>query len=534
MFSKQDDLQYSLSGPLTGPLAAIPIKLAKFSALPVATLSGARQFARLMSSRTVQPGYAANAGSNGTTDIDSNTRSSHFNEFGCTVNKLKLMYAGWYCRSTGGTGDADAPNDVTINAAIEYPAGNFSAPVTINLVAGTNQLSTEIVPASPIPAGAQFWVRTYVAVTSGQKWLPGYAINSSLGEASDRNTATDKTVSGTISGSSTGLGPLAIIATAYTGVAPRAFAGFGDSLTEGGTVSIQDIHGNIGTMGFACTGNAPYMNLGRGGLTAANSTASMARRLDALTKAGITDCSVTLGTNDLALGGSLATCETNVQAAFDAIAALGIRVYCNTLPPQVTYSTGKPAVPGVGISVAGWSAAGGASNRGLFNAWLRAGRANVYAIFDVGDQVETSRDSAVWKTDDVASGTRILGTVNATVTGSPTTTVIPTDLTTGSGIGANALSSGGASILFTSGVNNGVVRAILSNTNFGASLTLTAALSSAPAAGDTFTIYRNPYTFEGTHPFATGHNSALSLYYGGAFVLADYISNILFGTNATA
>lgn len=529
-YSNENEKPYSynfLTGHLTGRLTFPTVRA------PSSMVAGLTGVARLMSSRTVQPGYGAATGSNGTTDIDSNTRSSHFNELGVTVNKLKLLYANWYCRSGTTPAEVAGPNDFTVNASIEYPVGVFSASVPVVVTAGNNVFSAEITPSAPIPTGAQFWVRTFVQVTSGQKWQIGYAVNTgaSFLEASDRNTGTDLTQGGTISGSNSGCGPIAIVATNYLGAPAIAFAGFGDSLTEGGSVSIQDIHLNIGPAGFAMTGNAPYMNLGRGGLLTSASAASMAKRLDAMVKAGVTDVIVTLGTNDFQSGGAVATLETDLQTTFDTIAAAGMRVRACTLPPNATFTTGKPPVPNSQVTTS-WSSAGGASKRGLLNAWLRTANNSIYSVVDVGDQVETARDSGLWKTDADTTNARILGPVNATVTGSPTTTVIPTDLVSGYGI--NHFSAHVSAVLFTSGVNNGLIRSVLSNTNNGASLTLSAALPSAPSAGDTMVIYRDPYTFEGTHTQAMGHNSILTTaYYGGSFVVADYIANLFFGRNAT-
>ena len=126
--------------------------------VPVSVGGGGASDAILMSSRTVQPGYGAATGSNGTTDLDSNTRSSHFNDAGVSVTKVKLLLAGWYARSSALPVEVDAPNSVTYVQSIEYPAGTFSADVTTIVAPGDNAPSAEIALSVPIPAFAQFWV----------------------------------------------------------------------------------------------------------------------------------------------------------------------------------------------------------------------------------------------------------------------------------------------------------------------------------------------------------------------------------------
>lgn len=501
--------------------------------------SGAVGF--LMSSRTVQAGFAAMNGSNGTTDLDSNTRSSHWNASGAAVNKLKLIYPGWWYSSNVSPAEQNAPNNFTITCAIEYPAGVFT-PVTIGtIVAGTNTVSSEVTLSTPIPADTQFWVRTYVSVTAGQKWMLGYQINSNRGEACDRNTGIDKTTSGTITGTSNGCGPIAIVATNYSSGTPVStrWAGFGDSSVEGATVSIQDINGNQGFVGHACTSNVPYMNIARGGAAAVATASAMTKRLDIMTLVGITDVVVGMGSNDVISNTGIApsTVTTALQTIYSTITAAGFRVHACPLPPNVT--TSLPSIYGVpGTTTASVWAAGNTSTRAIINQYIRTPNAAIFRFNDTSALVETSLDSGLFKTSaDFTGGSanvRIPPPRPITIQVGSTTTSFNTDLIVGSGVTTNSLSAKLAAVYFTSGVLTGVARVISSNTLYGTVINTASAVASAPSAGDTAIIYEISLTTDGAHTTDTGHNSILALYYGGSWLWSDMLAQYIAGRNATA
>ena len=112
------------------------------------------------------PGWQTGTLSNGT-NTTANSRQPHNNESGAAVTSVQLVYSNWL---TTATSEAANANALTITAAIEYPSGTFTqvkwgGATSTSIAAGVNLVSDACVVS--IPAGAQFWSRTFVSVTSG-------------------------------------------------------------------------------------------------------------------------------------------------------------------------------------------------------------------------------------------------------------------------------------------------------------------------------------------------------------------------------
>ncbi len=375
--------------------------------------------ALLMGSRYNQMGYGGYTGSDGT-DTDSNSRIGSFNETGATVTKLRGYFTNWFANQTN---EQDGYNSITVRAAVEYPAGTFT-PLTFSgassvaiAASGSSSLaeSDEATLATAIPAGAQYWVRTFVSVASGGKWPQGYLIaasgGSGMGEAADFSTGVDRTASGTITNaapSSTrrGYGPVAIKATAFSGSpVAKAFAGVGDSLIMGSTDALDAIasgHGNIGYLGKAVSGSYPYINLGIAGTTAMNNVpANFTRRAALLAKIGVTHIFSDWSINDLTASRTAAQLAGNVSSIAQGFktAVPGVKVIWATLTPYTTSSDGwkTTANQTIRTTPSGAFTGGSSSIRSQFNATLRGGISGVDFVFDAADNAETARDSGVWR-----------------------------------------------------------------------------------------------------------------------------------------
>lgn len=111
--------------------------------------------ALLMGSHFNQRGYNGYVSSDGI-DLNSNTRIGSYNETGATVTKLRAIFANWMANATT---EQDGYNTLTVTAAVEHPAGTFTQ-LQFFGSASVSIPTTGTTLATPIPAGALYWVRT--------------------------------------------------------------------------------------------------------------------------------------------------------------------------------------------------------------------------------------------------------------------------------------------------------------------------------------------------------------------------------------
>lgn len=358
----------------------------------------------LLGSRFNQMGFNGYAGSDGT-DTDSNSRIGSYNETGTSVTKLRAYFANWMANNVS---EQDGVNAITVKAAIEFPAGTFtplafggSATAAIP-ASGSGNLaeSDEVTLTTPIPAGAQYWVRTWVSVSAGQKWPQGYAIATPLGEAADFSTGVDKTTSGTITNATAsanrrGYGPVALKATGFTGApVAKAFAVVGDSLVMGSGDVLDGIttgRGNIGYPAKAFAANYPAINLGIAGTAVRDQlSANFARRGALLSKIGLTHIFMDWGINDLAGSQTLAQVTGNLSAVAGQMKGYvpGAKVIQTTITPYTTGTYLTAAGQAARATPAGVFTGGVGSVRAQVNAAIRAGLSNIDYVFDAADAVE--------------------------------------------------------------------------------------------------------------------------------------------------
>ncbi|MEH3045537.1 SGNH/GDSL hydrolase family protein [Sphingomonas adhaesiva] len=408
--------------------------------------------ALLMGSRHAQPGFNGYTGSDGT-DTDSNARIGSYNETGATVTRLRAYFVNWMATATS---EQDGYNSITVRAAVEYPAGTFTplafggtAAVAIP-ASGTASLaeSDEAVLATPIPAGALYWVRTWVSVASGGRWPQAYLIMASgasgLGDAVDFNTGVDRTQSGTITNATAsatrrGYGPVAVKATGFDGTpVARAFAAVGDSIIMGANDASDPAavgHGNAGYFAKAAAGRYPVLNLGISGTAAMyNLPAAFTRRAALLAKVGVTHVFCDWGINDVSGGRSAAQIQADISTIARGFknAVPGVVVTWTTLTPRTTSTDGFRTAGAQSVHTNSGFVGGSSSPRATVNAALRAGNiVGVDRVFEAADAVEVNaanvptRDGGLW-----ISGNGGAGATSQHLT----TTGATSDVATGDGL----------------------------------------------------------------------------------------------------
>lgn len=388
--------------------------------------------ALLMSGRIVQPGFQGYTGSDGT-DTDSNSRIAAWNETGAAVTKLRVYFPNWMATAVS---ESDAFNTINVTASIEYPAGTFTQLAfggarSVAIANGGLGESDEATLTTAIPADAQFWIWTYVAVAAGGKWPQGYQIRTSAGEAADFTTGVDRTGGAAITNAAPttkrrGYGPGAVKATAFTGT-PRtmAVALVGDSTVMGSTDGSSDTRGNTGYAGRAFASVAPALNLGIAGTKASdNLGANFSRRMALLRKAGITHVYCGYSQNDVAAGRALATMQGNLTSLWQMFADEGWKVIQATSMPRSSSTNGFLTTGGQTAltTPAGAFDGGTGSKRSQLNAWIRTVPSPLYRCFEVSDALEPSRDAGIWRAGD---GSTYLTATSATTDASTTDGIHP-------------------------------------------------------------------------------------------------------------
>ncbi len=458
------------------------------------------------------PGFALAGISNGT-NTTQNGRSSFFNESGKALSSLALMYSGWY---TDGTNEADMPNAYTVSASVEYPSGTFTqvtwgGATSKSVAAGTNETSDMIAVA--IPVNAQFWVRGFVTVTAGQKWpISGSSLSAALGELGEVGVGlSDKTMSGTISGSSGALRPSAIVAPYVAGMKKVSLAVLGDSLAAGSGDGNFDARGNTGGYSRGATGRCPVMTIAVGGTRMQNQVLSgkMDRRMDLLRKAGVTHVLTNWSVNDVSSSRTQAQMQADMLTFWQWMQGLGIKPVQTTLTPKTASTDSWQSLANQTID--SFFTGGSSSIRSLVNANTRGLPAPLFDYVEIANVTESTIDSGKWG---CGSGfSTHLGVVDSWTVGAGSTT---TSVTSNSTKATNYYQFGGA-LVFTSGALSGTRATVSSNTSGGTFTVPT--MASAPASGDTFQAFPSTYgpTNDGTHPNVTSTGSFL----GGHYIMAD-------------
>jgi len=476
---------------------------------------------RNIASNTRAPGANGGAASNGV-DTTANSRTSQVNESGKALTNLALVYSGWRTRASAPS-ETDLPNDYTVTASIEYPSGTFtqvtwSGTTSKVITAGSNIVSDYMAVA--IPAGARFWVRSFVSVTAGGVWPTSGTMHSGSPGLELYQTGTglsDMTMGGTIVGTSQGFRASGFLSRG-TGFKKVSLGVFGDSIASGSGDGVYDTNSNTSWIGRAASGNCPILTTAIVGVTLADNVLNLTRRLDLFQKCGITHVLCAWGANDVAVR-TAPQIQADLTTLYNAIIAAGMK-------PVQTTTTPKSTTADFWYTEAGQTAAAGytggeASVRGVVNNWVRALNAGLYDYIETADNVETARSSSIWKAGNTQTTYLAPNTDVWTVGVGATTTSVPSNSTAA----ADYYRFG--RIKFLTGALAGTMSGQVSGQTVGGTFTVPA-LASAPTAGDTFSAYPQfcNATNDGLHP------NVSSSVFGGHIIMKEVAVPKIQGWNA--
>lgn len=298
---------------------------------------------------TYGSGHNGIAQSNGTTELESNTRQPLINRTGAPITSLKVGYQGF--RADAFVGVVDGNNDVPINVGVEYPAGTVNQALFGGASLGTiplagHLISDEVVLSTPIPAGATYFIRSHALVAAGERMnrrAPNASPNLFSGITSELGTGFgDKSMSGTISGTAQGILCNAVLT--YTDAVTPYFTG--DSLftnnASPGALACRDLNMS------ACVQSII-------GTTAQQQAASgkMTQRIAWAQAIGITHWFFNWGSNDIAGVRSRANLKADVNSIIGQIQAAGIRAVYGTLLPRSSVARSVSSLTSVGTTATG-------------------------------------------------------------------------------------------------------------------------------------------------------------------------------------
>lgn len=312
------------------------------------------------------------------------------------ITALQLTYF-----NAAGSSDAGL-NAVNYKAGIEYPIGSvkpilFAGVRTASVASGAQVVSDSL--NIVIPRGSVFYVRTFVSVTGGNKWVAtGITNNSTWGEGL---TASVDTVDAGGAMVTTGDGNylIAPIVIMSTSIDTPSVIIYGDSIAAGSGEGPPFI-GNRGYLMRGLnrgldSGSIPFANVAYPGESIQGFVGGGAGALRKALPSSVTfrDAIVAYGTNDIVAGRTALQIEADLTTLYTLLAGYGCRVWGVTLLPRTT-STDGWATTGNQTPVAGFAVGG---IRQVVNTWLRTIPAPLTGVIDASDIVETFRNSSFWK-----------------------------------------------------------------------------------------------------------------------------------------
>jgi hypothetical protein len=325
------------------------------------------------------------------------SRAMHYAHPAGAISSLRILWANWCYNSSGA--ELATGNDVTVKASVEYPSGTFTQVLFGGSASGNmangGMLTSDAVNIT-IPAGAQFWVRTYLLPVASPNNIPICTLpaTATVLSTTDGNTnGSDATMSGTIAQSSTAncIRPTVI----FGDVAARnakAYVLAGDSICWGeGDVSTVDAKGGSGYLARALASKASYVKICRQGQGLREVFAGTTR-LQALLLAlrgSYTDMVCQYGVNDLRLRGNVSELQTDMQAYLALY--VGVKTVC-TLPPRTSSTDSWVTTGNQTQQTAPWSL----TNLTSYNDWVRGLPTGVMRVADAADAVMSARNSGLW------------------------------------------------------------------------------------------------------------------------------------------
>ncbi|PPQ39382.1 Lysophospholipase L1 [Rhodoblastus acidophilus] len=310
------------------------------------------------------------------------------------ITSLQVAYASWIGQASNG--ETIAPQSLTFQVAIEYPAGvetrvTWSGTNSNVQSPGQSLLSDAI--AINIPKNATFWLRPLVSTAAGSAGMPytgngdnnGGPIYAAGGDALNCGASVaNQVMGGTIADNQSGqaaIYPVAIVAQTTV----RSVMIAGDS-NGWGYRDVPSQGGDVGVIARSIGPTMAYINASVFG-DSANGLANGHSARAALA-AYVTDVVVQVGINDVSVGYPEATVKANLKTIWASFP--GKPVYQATYPPYSTstdaYKTVDNQTPFANDNV-----------RQDINDWFRmVPDPNLAGVIDLADAVEAYRGSGKW------------------------------------------------------------------------------------------------------------------------------------------
>jgi predicted RecA/RadA family phage recombinase/lysophospholipase L1-like esterase len=331
----------------------------------------------------------------------SSYRSAHWSLRDARIGTLRLVFTNSYLTTTG---EVDGQDDYTIKASVEYNGAvvpvYFSGVRTGTVKIGTHLVSDPV--GISIPAGTQFYVRSFVGVdTAGKKWPVGTASYTTIGEGFSATTDRTDDAAYVSFGAASLFAPTVILGTATAASPSFVLIGSSSAYGQGDTTNGVAPYYDYGYLSRFLSNRYGYVKLTRASDALSFFLADHKRRLALLGTVRPTHVIQQLGSNDVTSSASFATMQTRLQTAWDILASTGAKVIQATMTPVTTSSDSwasqqtKHASNAVRVAV---------------NDWIRSMPAPLSGVLECADAVESARNSGIWKTD----GTAFKWTVDGT------------------------------------------------------------------------------------------------------------------------
>lgn len=329
-----------------------------------------------------------------------NTRTSCYSPRDANVVDIVLGFPGFYSTASG---QANFTTSYAVTAAIEYPAGTFTAVQFSGASSQTVTPGDVIYYSDPtpvyIPAGTQFWVKLYVTWTGGLVAFPlaSFGVCGTSSEWMDYGVGlTDQTQTTTTFtpdlanppfNQGTGFMPQVL---ARTSTRVPVVGMLGDSITQGSGDQTDPTWGAT-SWARGLRGVIPAVNVGRFAEQASNYLSNPRGRSSVL-RDSITHLVFAYGRNDFDSSVSSATMLTRMQNTLNPYLARGVKCYVATVTPRTTSTDSWITEVNQTVHNAGFEA-----QRVAYNAAIRANWASygLSGIFDFA-RVMDPTDSGKW------------------------------------------------------------------------------------------------------------------------------------------
>lgn len=316
------------------------------------------------------------------------------------VSTFQIVLPNWFVQdfvdANTTYAEAGPGGEMVVRAAVEYPEGvftqvTFSGGVSFSIPNGGQAVSDPI--AVPIPAGSDWFFRFYNTASAGMPFIGETNVPAlvktaaALGDFFEINIPTDNTMGGAYS-TNGGIGnmyaPVAVIAQ----TTKRSFLLVGDSISAGERDAAAK---DMGIIARSIGPSFAYSNFGVRGDSAFRFTTSGNNTKRMALAQYFSDIICQIGINDVGINGrTSAQATADLATMWSVLKATGKRLYQSTLTPSSTSSDSWITVANQGLKT--WEA-----NRLGVQNFIRAGNPNISAIVEIGDAMESARNSGKWK-----------------------------------------------------------------------------------------------------------------------------------------